>query len=169
MVIYSEHEVQRAVELNLRDCIQKRKATDSIEDCVGETGRKKIRAAMGGGNRVPNGLFKAAYKFVTAAPGNESMSEQMFRNRLGPGFAADQYRTTLDNFFDAAWTRATSPYLPSSSDAGEGQLLLTENTMAVESDDDVEAEHIDDVALEHTMQVEASSRSQKAITLSRCH
>ena len=48
MVIYSEHEVERVVAMKHGDYIKKRKVTESIEDCVGEAGRKKIRAAMGG-------------------------------------------------------------------------------------------------------------------------
>jgi hypothetical protein len=103
--------------MKLRDHIHKRKPTESIEDCVGEMGRKKVRAAMGGTNRVPNEVFKEAHEFVTTTPGIEKMSKQMFRNKLGPGFAADQHRSTLDNYFNAAWIRATLSYLPSSSDS----------------------------------------------------
>ncbi|KAF9909330.1 hypothetical protein EC991_008841 [Linnemannia zychae] len=149
--IACEHEIQRTVEMKLRDYIQKRKPTESIEDCVGETGRKRIRNAIGAPNRVPDGLFNEAYEFVKAAPGTETMSKQMFRNRLGPGFAAEQYRGTLDKLFDTEC-----------GDTGEGQVSRTENTMKVQSDEDQEEVTVDDLALERTVQEEAAQRVKKS-------
>jgi len=88
------------------------------------------------------------------------MTEQMFQTRTR--FRSGPVPEHTRNYFDAAWTRATSPYLPSSSDAGEGQVAMIEGMVAVLSDDKVQGETVDDPALERTMQEEAVQRATRS-------
>lgn len=107
---YSKEYIEKRVTHELKDAVEeskKRKRT-SIEDCMSDESKVRIRNKISAKQRAPSGPFDIGYARTIALPGLEHMTKQDVRHRQGTGFCKSEYNTVLETVYENSWREAVS-------------------------------------------------------------